>query len=1813
MLNIIKKHLKRGSAFILSMIMFMGSIEVYAVQTNYSADLGTNAALGSPLLNESFESTDWDPYEMVVFGIFLSNFCINWGEDNYETAFSQTAKTGLKGKALESLVFGTGTDSVGMQSLKSMLQYAVDAQKNDRHKIEVRYKYKHNTVDKEKTDYTYVSETYADAKGKDLFFVANDGSNSDYTELMGVSGLGNYQSNWTDIETKFKDKDNMLRGILTGSSFINFGHLERNTRYYAGTVYDVELSIKGAQNNNIVIFDSSYGWDTQQYGSYIMQGWSTGTKRDDNNWLKSIADSALYLDCFGNICCDTNEVNNAILFPAACNQHLTKDKMYNYVTIGTINDYYTKASGTNMVQDMVMPSGSSDVGMVFEGSNKDGVFKVGERIVGFDTDTMIGDFVEEHGAINYGGDKDAEDVSDDSFDIAWGQALNKLIQSDIESASSLPVVPTTFLLGGATEETHWFKEDNLVSVLAANTDDALGYREFNRGAEKEPKRLTKIWTSDGDISIFGDPVYVIDLGDDVQDAAPEVTMDGNLVFQAEWAGDWRGAWGKVLNQLFQYIGGTSGVGQSAGGAEAKPPAEIQSDLNSLSTLNEVGEYLFLGSGSISALLQNAILAGVGGEATVNGSGTNLTLSLPTEKAAMSYSTLKKSVNRVFKLYPCNETMEQVLAEFTSKQGTNFDYLCSYVYITYLQWYGIVGQKENNLDPAIFDAAADVLQTDADALFGDIYLDDEEKKRSVLDYTYMILNPSSEKAKQYRQELLGGTLTNFLYDEYKKLSNKAGTDSVSYSGFFNISSLSENFLTSWIVKGYIKVVIGLIGIGILGIIVYAVIRRKKLNWVFFSAFLLLSLLLVFPNLAEVTPYVSSLIVQNTFDDNLDYWIIAESAGNLEAEGKSKHAQITGGTSAEEKLVNSLKSKLSTLVLDNSLMIKNDISKKVNANMDDTEEQIQSLASARWLMPILMQQYSSTNSSADYVYVPLNNMYEDMQNLYWYYVPGAKITSDAVNSGTNIINCKADSEYGSDTAGILTDATKLKAYDKYIDTSLGVNGTHSNLNYSSDPGNYFLSVTRSLDNSSVTHAGFYLVDWAMVGQSNGGIGSVINAESLKAGELTMEEMASSYKAEDGSQQCFGYLWTTMNPGYYFYMLVRDTCNGRVLDTDLLYTALNSNPGETSAQASSTSLSSLIGSLQGQIVSYVDTSADKDGSALTEVDELPADYEYKESDIIYKRNSFMHANGYIRDFLDLEELFTNVIPYLNDMYQIAAGDTEDPDTGLMTYTIETPGDSVTSTGNALFQPDELMSNYTLYKGNNRSWFWRSNWAVKIKESKTLSREKKVVGRSAEGKRVTYDLKGSPLDPRSYPAERPMVFSEAQMHYQNLKQSDLTLPELKILKVNEAVEKKWTYLINYANTSGITEETFYRVMALDAMMEFNKVFDTSRLFNASHALYPQTVDLRNLSFDSVIKLLMINSTRNTQYMSTDVIQSVINAGSSLNSFTLLLCAYICNVACPVVRDVFVGILFYLLIWALATNIFAANNIKRNIVIGYLIANGIFAAINIMYFMSFSLMISKSSLDSVLTEETASNVSVSPAFVFFVLSLAGILAIAGTVWLLRLVIKNRKDMGFAKFMFMGQHFVDKFNSKVGSITGKVKSTLSGSSDDTDSGKSKSGDKNSSAGKGSTSADNKTNSKGSQSVTIKGNVQQDDSDVITTSEEVESYGSGYSMDSDTDALLKNNGSAENKENKYDAAINASRNERKASTQESIASAEQPNGEIVTETKSSNKANTTKSSSAQGQSKGGQSNSSVPNQNKTGDKKQQKKTPPPETDALKFLD
>lgn len=1519
---------KRAITAILSVTILVNvatPLMALGANVSYSNQLGTNAALGSPLLNSNFNYEDWNKWEMLAFGVFLSNFTHPL-VDSYTTAFTVNNK-GSAGEGKKALQFGSGSDSAGDKALSSMLNYAVTAQKSGYREIKAKYTYRS------------LSGTTEDRGRKDATI----------QDLLITSGTGAGAST----------KDGPKSGIGIEHNISGYSIIIPDSTLLCDLVVD-----GGSEGQDEVVFSWTNGWDIQMMTAWLSKvNESEYASKASDNLKRMIEEkSKLVLDNFGNICA-VLDGEPIVLFPAAANCHIYKNNKYNLLNSVILSDNYTDASVDTLTK--YVTSKSSENGDYL---TADSTLEKGDVLVYFDSDFNIMKFAKDN-ANNLDSIKNAN--------LNYGRELVKLSNASLINNTKSNETGFKVAIIGAEDPDGWTSlNDSELKKKITSMAKATKVLGNYYGISPEADVLTSIKTPNGDAPLFGSSAYVpVNLGTDKSNAGKDTAVR------------------YMINDTFHYLDGTSAA--SSGKLGMDSAISYKNKLMQLNTIDEVSNFFWYKEGTsegaeVSMFWRNSI----------NTNGNKLykwdkqyksPIDILTQSGltfdklgeikttdGTSGSSLKnvdstKTLKRISKIYTQTSNMKNAMNVLGVKEGTEFAVWTPYIYLTYLYWFGVVGGTDPVFNEHLFKSSSDLLNTKAEDLFKGTFLTKEEKEAEVLEYTYMMLHPT--EGRNYRTSILMSWLSDWLYETYENIvygdsvnsyttDTKYGTRTA--SGFLHLDSYQDNFMTSWFMDGYGKYAIIIIGVILLAVFITGILNQKTLAWFIVSIILTVNIVLITPMAGEITPYVANNAVQSLFGNKMTYWAMAESISNSKLEKETSSIDSSLGTSDGLTTADYVRM-LNIVYLDRSIMLRTDISKKVTEDSTGIMSDIQQLQSTRWLLPTLIRQFSASDGSANYVYQPLGDIYDNVSNMYWVYNPDDR---NSVITRTSNVQSSAEPP-------AIDVASKKNRYEGYTETSMAVTKEHMQ-EESSDKqtgdnaylGYTWNSVSRAKSDEQLPHTAFYMLDFMgssgslTIPDANGDWDALAENPGVDQ-DLFIEmanqlsQQASTYEPlKSGAEVNYGYLWTTENPMHYFYQTVKDTFT------------------------SGKSLSSLSADLQGV---------------------------YKESSVTGEdeRQSFMHFrdSGYVRDIADLEELFTNVIPYMYTV-QIIAGGTDGTD-GLL--------------------GDTKLTNYPLYEDNLKSWLFRCNWATKLMEDKDLTKPTTV--RALDGTKVRIE---NPMLPSSYPDNRPMIFSEAQQNYYGLPDSELTLPELKAVKVNKAIERKWTLLINYLNTPDITTEVFYRQMATDALLEFNKEFSPDRLINGSKALYPTSLDLRSISFDSVMKMLMINSTRDASYIYGDTMKGVIETSDIFTAFLLLISAFMCSFLIPFIRNVVLGAIFYLGFWSVLCNILAGGMTKLKISAAYAVNNLVYLILTLAYYAVYALLINTNTADSVLSVGNININAGPPTWQFFIIIFTSLLYIRFSFKLLWFTIKNYKDLGFEVYATWGNMLANKISGGLEGIRSKL-------------------------------------------------------------------------------------------------------------------------------------------------------------------------------------
>jgi len=1595
----IRDIFKRTLAAGLVVIAILQTCVTAFAYNNYSSQLGTNKALGSPILNSNFVADDWNKWEMIAWGVFLSNFATPLIDD-YNSAFNANSNSGSKGSGYKALQFGSGSDPANAKVLQSLLDAAITQQKMGQIKqVYVRH--------------TEVSGIYGikNAGGQENPLASLDDEDTATSEVDGnVISDGVYrQATLADFifQTKEDDGDTYIKvSNLDGS--INLLAKTWNTMSGYKTIYTFDkgklptFAVKKLDNKYETVFDYTNSWDVQLlnawFGKILCGDLSDDFADELNTMWKEAKNLPVYMDCFGNLVVKYKD-SNRMLIPASANQYITDTPKINLINslifngyLGSVNSKNLQLLGQQITWDTwgYLNPFSSSTGTDSGKPDKSGVPAFGSRINGiksgtvnlyFDLDTIIMQDIiaSEKGTVFLGAG---------SAEINYGAMVKKLFDLDIQNLTG------DYALKIEVSNLSDSKIDKLDSeIQKAIEQTALASTMISNVVLDNPKAqiLSKVMTDNKEISLLNDAVII--------PVQADKGLDGNKINTAGAA---------RLFPTFMYNVYKGSIPTTAGTLDRKMVEDILNSSKSVSELRDNslrsvnGNISHLASGFI---VNNSDLFSVNLPSPSNLMRTSAPSSSDFFKKIgdVKYSgvnavTVKyssdKSEDSVFqrwvKAYPVSDTMINISNVLGTRDGTDFAQWSSFIYMTYLDWYGVTLKKElgkdpimtSEFNPRIFDGNSDVLNIDIMSIAG--VRTEEDKKKDVLNYTYLMLHPT--EGREYRTDLMMSGMTDWVYRNYSNIvygnassyysSINSNLATRNATGFLNIDSYSDNIFTSWFIEIYPTIAIIIIAAVMIIVLIMGLLRSRKISWFLITTVVVINSILIIPATGEVVPYVANKYVQQIFNGKMNYWSVSEAINNANMEKDLLDSTDNGNLTEEESAqVKGMVKTLNVVHLDRSIMLRTDISRKITETASGNYAALQTLRSARWMLPMLMRQFSANDGSADYVYIPAGDLFDDMSNMYWFYKEEDAAGTPTVNARMSVGSYTATNTLISNIRGHFPDYQYPEDYANEKWSSMSY--------YTEDTTNGNLI---KKDRKDIVHTYGYLLEGNsnILSRSAGFSGAYSGKESfdkyvenslhqIQSSTFTglsseLERIAGQYIRSDRStiNQKYGYLWTTENPAHYFYQNVKDTFQ------------------------SSDTLGKIVGDLQGTYVINGDN---------REV-----------------RKSFMHSydSGNIRDISDLEGLFRNTIPYLYQMMLTTGG--TDGESGLL-------GDS-------------KISGYDLYKDNNKSWMYRSNWVVKIMENSMYTEPTTVRDSSGNSYEVL-----NPAMPDTYPASRPMVFSEAQRVESGLSEADLTLVELKCININKNVSRSWTLLLNYANTHGMNKEVMLRQMALNTLMEFNKEFSPTGLLSGAKAMYPNSIDLRAISFDSVMKMLMINITKDVTYIQGDTMKSVVEDSDIFTALLLLTSAFLGCYIIPLFRNVVLAAIFYLGLFSIIRAIISGHKTKARISLGYAVSNLLFLVMTLVYYGVFSGLMAITTTDEVLTVQSVQVSVGNPVWCFIIIIVVSIVYIIGMYKMLNHCFKNFRDMGFEVYAEIAQLATSNIADKFDSVGSKIANWGAGKDD----------------------------------------------------------------------------------------------------------------------------------------------------------------------------
>lgn len=285
-----------------------------------------------------------------------------------------------------------------------------------------------------------------------------------------------------------------------------------------------------------------------------------------------------------------------------------------------------------------------------------------------------------------------------------------------------------------------------------------------------------------------------------------------------------------------------------------------------------------------------------------------------------------------------------------------------------------------------------------------------------------------------------------------------------------------------------------------------------------------------------------------------------------------------------------------------------------------------------------------------------------------------------------------------------------------------------------------------------------------------------------------------------------------------------------------------------------------------------------------------------------------GEITDFLDLENLFTYVIPYLEQSNLYVEEWSNVNGTNI----------DASLTGTKLTKRREAVRNI---------WSMYSPWVDAMYSTTYASGSIGSIGKK-------YAISDT-INPGYYLDYRQMVFSPADKLRNNLTDADLSDVEARIIKTLEDTYTDFMYLNNYAS---FDEEVLLGAMAMTATFNFNKNFSENNLIGDSVTLYPTGFEIRNFSYDAFLRMALLNTTGSSLFSDKDIYTEVVENTSVVTALLMIVNDAVAVYGVPTLKLITLLLLF-LLGLILCINCFMSppDKLWLNLIKSYFLPFGMF------------------------------------------------------------------------------------------------------------------------------------------------------------------------------------------------------------------------------------------------------------------------------------
>lgn len=389
-----------------------------------------------------------------------------------------------------------------------------------------------------------------------------------------------------------------------------------------------------------------------------------------------------------------------------------------------------------------------------------------------------------------------------------------------------------------------------------------------------------------------------------------------------------------------------------------------------------------------------------------------------------------------------------------------------------------------------------------------------------------------------------------------------------------------------------------------------------------------------------------------------------------------------------------------------------------------------------------------------------------------------------------------------------------------------------------------------------------------------------------------------------------------------------------------------------------------------------------------------------------------GEYRDFLDLEGLFTYVIPYLKATNAYVKGwqdaNYSDIEEFNFVYEVDKEGNVIEDTvgqqeGEDIHLLNKSGSEKSDYlaavkrKNNlNRIWNMYCPWVESLYDLDVNSVRIKHAGK------IKY-IEDS-LSPSSYLEKgRPMIFSPAEMNIRGYRYSDLTDIERRMQAVLEKTYTDLLYLVNYYD---MDDDVILSAAAMYATFHFNAEFSDNHFLSQTVMLYPQTFELKNFNYDAFMRLALLNATGENVFGDTDLYERVLSKTNIFTGLLLVICDLVACIVIPLFKFLMIiGLLFLGLLICITCVINPPEKIFEMVNRSVLLPSCLFMALNIAFAVVMSFIIGEG-LTTYVGSKTINFATNDPTITMLMMAGLGVVYTFFAWKILGILIESYKKFG---------------------------------------------------------------------------------------------------------------------------------------------------------------------------------------------------------------